>query len=76
MAPKPENIGTELMAAPTNSPNSSEKYHKPCLAFPVQIKPQQSFSQRAFLQSLAIEVVASCMNDVLYREPRFGSDPE
>ncbi|XP_059306431.1 ABC transporter G family member 14-like isoform X1 [Lycium ferocissimum] len=47
VAAKPENSGTELMAVPTNSLNSSEQYDKSYLAFPVQIKSQESFSQRA-----------------------------
>ncbi|OIT01753.1 PREDICTED: ABC transporter G family member 14-like [Nicotiana attenuata] len=46
IAPKPENSGTEVMAAPTNLPDSSELHDMSCLAFPVQIN-SQSFSQRA-----------------------------
>ncbi|KAG5589237.1 hypothetical protein H5410_039751 [Solanum commersonii] len=47
VTPKPENGGTDLMEASTNSPNLSKQYDKSCLAFPVQIKSQQSFLQKA-----------------------------
>ncbi|XP_016484357.1 ABC transporter G family member 14-like [Nicotiana tabacum] len=46
VSPKPENGGTELMAAPTNLPDSSELHDMSCLAFPVQFN-SQSFAQRA-----------------------------